>query len=241
MSYGLSFGPADHGIAWAASQLPQAVLADNVIRSGTTAVQLARFPGAKGPDDYAVRFRRPLDGVEVAGNSPVGMISALLKLNEILRGGQRANFTASLRLRTRNYKHELILTPANPRCIVHYTDEIWESLFRQIASHQFNGVVFYAGYHFFEYVLDYAEYPDAASQDAKTREAVRAALQRGLAMAHRYGLTTFFQHYVGHFTPQLAQKYSVIGVPKIVINEKVEFVGAFNEDLFAEQVLLGAF
>ena len=39
----------------------------------------------------------------------------------------------------------------------------------------------------------------------------------------------------------LAQKYSVIGVPKIVINEKVEFVGAFNEDLFAEHVLLGTF
>ena len=31
--------------------------------------------------------------------------------------------------------------------------------------------------------------------------------------------------------PDLAQKYSVIGVPKIVINETVEFVGAFNEDL----------
>ena len=41
--------------------------------------------------------------------------------------------------------------------------------------------------------------------------------------------------------PTLAQKYSVIGVPKIVINEKVEFVGAFNEDLFAEHVLLGTF
>ncbi|MCJ7559680.1 thioredoxin family protein [Candidatus Bathyarchaeota archaeon] len=41
--------------------------------------------------------------------------------------------------------------------------------------------------------------------------------------------------------PHLAQKYAIIGVPKIVINEKVEFVGAFNEDLFAENVLLGAF
>ena len=41
--------------------------------------------------------------------------------------------------------------------------------------------------------------------------------------------------------PTLAQKYAVIGVPKIIINEKVEFVGAFNEDLFAEQVLLGSF
>ena len=39
--------------------------------------------------------------------------------------------------------------------------------------------------------------------------------------------------------PTLAQKYTVIGVPKVVINEKVEFVGAFSEDLFAEHVLLG--
>jgi glutaredoxin-like protein len=41
--------------------------------------------------------------------------------------------------------------------------------------------------------------------------------------------------------PQLAQKYNVIGVPKVVINEKVEFIGAFNEDLFAEHALLGAY
>ncbi len=41
--------------------------------------------------------------------------------------------------------------------------------------------------------------------------------------------------------PDLAQKYNVMGVPKVVINEKIDFVGAFNEDLFAEHVLLGAF
>jgi len=41
--------------------------------------------------------------------------------------------------------------------------------------------------------------------------------------------------------PGLALKYNVVGVPKIIINDKIEFVGAFNEDLFAEHVLLGAF
>jgi glutaredoxin-like protein len=41
--------------------------------------------------------------------------------------------------------------------------------------------------------------------------------------------------------PDLAMKHNVIGVPKIVVNDKTEFVGAFNEDLFAENVLLGAF
>ncbi len=45
----------------------------------------------------------------------------------------------------------------------------------------------------------------------------------------------------GNEFPDLAAKYDVIGVPKIIINEKIEFIGAFNEDLFAEHVLLGAF
>jgi len=40
--------------------------------------------------------------------------------------------------------------------------------------------------------------------------------------------------------PHLALKYGVMGVPKTVINEKIEFVGAFPEDLFFEHVLLAA-
>jgi glutaredoxin-like protein len=41
--------------------------------------------------------------------------------------------------------------------------------------------------------------------------------------------------------PAIAQKYGVIGVPKIVMNEKIEFTGAFNEDLFAEHAELAAY
>ena len=40
--------------------------------------------------------------------------------------------------------------------------------------------------------------------------------------------------------PQLAIKYSIMGVPKTVVNEKVEFVGAIPESMFLEQVLLAA-
>lgn len=40
--------------------------------------------------------------------------------------------------------------------------------------------------------------------------------------------------------PHLAQKYAVMGVPKTVINEKVDFMGPITEDLFAQQVLLAA-
>lgn len=40
--------------------------------------------------------------------------------------------------------------------------------------------------------------------------------------------------------PHLAIKYGVLGVPKTVINEKVEFIGVLPEDLFLEHVLLVA-
>jgi glutaredoxin-like protein len=38
--------------------------------------------------------------------------------------------------------------------------------------------------------------------------------------------------------PHLALKYGVMGVPKVIINEKIEFVGALPEDLFLEHVIL---
>lgn len=41
--------------------------------------------------------------------------------------------------------------------------------------------------------------------------------------------------------PHVGLKYNVMGVPKIVINEKTEFMGVFPEDLFLEHVLLAAY
>ena len=64
------------------------------------------------------------------------------------------------------------------------------------------------------------------------------------AVAHKIAVESDFVRadiIDGSEFPELARKYAVIGVPKIIINEKTEFVGAFSEDLFAEYVLLGAF
>lgn len=44
---------------------------------------------------------------------------------------------------------------------------------------------------------------------------------------------------VGEF-PHIGHKYGVMGVPKVVINEKVEFMGAVPEEIFIEHVLLAA-
>lgn len=38
--------------------------------------------------------------------------------------------------------------------------------------------------------------------------------------------------------PHLGQKYNIMGVPKTVINEKTEFVGAVHEELFVQQVVV---
>ncbi|MEM3617832.1 MAG: thioredoxin family protein [Candidatus Bathyarchaeia archaeon] len=40
--------------------------------------------------------------------------------------------------------------------------------------------------------------------------------------------------------PHIGHKYAVMGVPKTIINEKVEFVGAVPEEIFLEHVLLAA-
>jgi predicted DsbA family dithiol-disulfide isomerase len=40
--------------------------------------------------------------------------------------------------------------------------------------------------------------------------------------------------------PQLARAYQVSGVPKIVINDRVELLGAYPEPQFLEAVLRGA-
>ena len=37
--------------------------------------------------------------------------------------------------------------------------------------------------------------------------------------------------------PDLARKYRVTGVPKSVVNDKVEIMGALPQDLFVEQAL----
>jgi hypothetical protein len=202
------FGAASHGVRWASSLLPGAVFAaDGGVRAGSRDIAFAPLPGAAGPDDFAVE--RPAGRLLVRANSATGAIAALLRLGDGLRAGRPAALRGRLRLRTRNYKHELRLSPRDPRWVGRWTDAMWEALCQRLEAHQFNGLVFYAGYHPFEHILDYREYLSAASQPEADCAATRAALRRGLTVAHRYGLTTFLQHYVGHFTKELADAHCI--------------------------------
>jgi len=114
-----------------------------------------------------------------------------------------------LRFKVRNYKHEVRLAAKDPRTILKYGDEVWETLCREIARRGFTGLVLYAGSHPFEHFLDYKSFPSAASRPARERNAVRKALNRGLAIAHKHGLKTFIHHYITHYTRPLAKRLGI--------------------------------
>lgn len=40
--------------------------------------------------------------------------------------------------------------------------------------------------------------------------------------------------------PEMAQRYQIFGVPKTIINDRVEFEGALPEEMFVQQALSAA-
>lgn len=208
---GRTFGVADHGIAWAASHLGDAVLKDGVIRCGQTEIQLVDYPSAKNPDDFAVSIAA--GRITVRCNTVVGTIAAILGLARRLQKGERASFAQSIRFRVRNYKHEMRIAQAGPRSITNYSDAMWEDMVRQIVSRQFNGLVLYPDdCHPFPHLLEFDEYPRATSRTLADRRANRAALNRMIRIAHQYGLAVYMQHYIGHFSREIAHD---LGLEKV--------------------------
>ena len=203
-----SFGPAAAGITWAVRELPGGIVNGEELRAEGLSISLAPLKGAHGADDYALKFKGSA-AVSVQANSAAGIIYGLLRLGELVRAGERRNVAQRLQFRTRNYKHEIWQGEGQARAVQYYTEEWWETLCRQIVRHQFNGLVLYPGYHPFEVILDYKEWPKAAEYPAEYRARIRKALQTGTAVAHRYGLKTFMQHYVNHFTRALADEYKI--------------------------------
>lgn len=105
--------------------------------------------------------------------------------------------------RTRIYKYELGLGGDG---LFRRSGDFWEYMFGEIAKRGFNGVVFYAGAHPFEHILDYETFPEAAEGGAEERAKRREAFNRILEKAHAQGLRTFIQHYIMHFPRALARR-----------------------------------
>ncbi len=201
------FGQAAGGVEWAL---------------GRVARMAGRRGGAVGPalevppEDIGDSYRIAWSGgaATVTSSTAVGTIGALGALAEQLRAGRRQDVRRDIPFRTRFYKHELSFegqqgdrrNPTGRRAVGNYTDRFLEGFFQEIASRHFNALVLYAGYHPFEFFLDYRGFERAAGVPAAVRRRNFLGLRRLLSAAKRYGLRTFLHHYVSHFPATLARR-----------------------------------
>lgn len=205
MNLDATFGPAAHGVRWAAGQCKDAAFDGGELRIGGRAVRL-EHPGAAARDNFAVRFAP--GAVTVSAGTATGAIGAFLELARRQAAGGERDFAQALRFRTRLYKHEIAFDGGARKnghpAITEYSPRFTEAFFQELAKRHFNAIVLYAGYHPFEYFLDYDGRPHYTERPAEVRARNFDALRRLYATARQYGLKTFLHHYVSHFTQSLS-------------------------------------
>ncbi len=206
------FGEAGHGVRWAASEIPGAAIADGCITIDGQPLAFA----AENRQGGAFAIRGGANGLVLHANNAVSTISGLLELARRRRAGMGDTCDLAPRFRTRMYKHEIVFEGSGAKSkawdgsapklpITDYPAETMEGLCRELARRHFGALVLYPGtYHPFEFFLGYEDMAHATHLAHDLRRRNREALRRFLGIARSYGLTTYLQHYVSHFTQGIA-------------------------------------
>lgn len=205
------FGQGAHGVTWALTQIPGSAVDGKEARLGRRRLILKPAKTSTG-DSYAIAWSP--HAVTITATSAVGTIGGLLEVARQVNEDVTHNVTQQIAFKTRFYKHEVQWDAKATRTkgahagatrpITKYTERFVEAFFQQIVSRHFNAVVVYAGYHPFEYFLDYKGFAHGTDKSSAMRRRNFQALSRFLGMAKQYGLRTFLHHYVSHFTQALA-------------------------------------
>ena len=164
-------------------------------------------------DSYDIRASN--SELKITGNSVTAFLCALSAIHEQLSSGSIKSSSKTLLFKRRLYKLETswdVLeslpgkTTTNRIMITEMSDVYWHSLFQNISARGFNVLVLYAGdYHPFQHFLDYKDFPQGINPKTKAiREKNFKAFSNMLKIAKEYGLDTFMQHYVSHFTQALS-------------------------------------
>lgn len=152
-------------------------------------------------------------GLTLAAGAGLGFLSGILNLAEKLRCGHgRLEERIEPRFTSRLYKHEPNIGEFEGHghaWIAEMDEEFWIEYVKALVRKHFTGLVFYAGYHPFEYFLDYNEFPEAASAPKRKRRKTLEGLRRAFGAARSFGLETFMQHYVTHYPAGLAKKHKI--------------------------------
>lgn len=164
-------------------------------------------------DSYKIKVSK--SDLKISASNVTGFLCAIKELEEQLQIGSIINSSKSLLFKRRLYKLETSWDiyentsgkdATNRIMITEQSDKYWHSLFQNISARGFNVLVLYAGaYHPFEHFLDYKDFPQGINPKSKSvREKNFKAFSNMLKIAKEYGLETFMQHYVSHFTQALS-------------------------------------
>ncbi|MDD5678021.1 MAG: hypothetical protein PHW60_08550 [Kiritimatiellae bacterium] len=230
------FGPAAHGVRWAAGRVPGMVQDAGNFTLGKRRL-IFRTPDKPAGDAFAVAWTE--QNVTIDAATATGTIGALLELARRTAAGKFEDFACTLKFKSRNYKHEVNLRvgaapPNAPPWLGGYTDRLMEAFFQELAARHFNGFVVYCGYHPFEFFLDYAGFAHATHIPAAERKLTRAALRRLFGWAQKYGLRTFLHHYATHFTQALADhlKLGISARGSLLANFEHPVVEEYNRYIY---------
>ncbi len=201
--------PVSKAFPWVVRDLPAGRIEKHGIVCSRGRVRLAREAAFKGTTGYRVKAAR--GGFVVTATEPAGFLAGLLDLAGSLSRGRRVDHRVKPKFKSRFYKHEVNLgnSPGQRPIISQLDEEFWVRYCKELVRLHFTGLVFYPGYHPFEHFLDYTEFPEAPSDSAWQRAAVLRGLKTALGVARAFGLETYMQHYVTHFTEGLAAEHKI--------------------------------
>jgi len=203
-------GPA---LRYAVADLPEGALEGGEITCSQGQVMLAVDGSLAGSTGYEIIPGK--SRITVSAATTGGFLSGVLNLaHKLRRGGSGRKLAERIEphFTSRLYKHEANIGEFEGHehtWIGELDEDFWIEYVKALVRMHFTGLVFYAGYHPFEYFLDYNEFGEAASAPKRKRRKTLAGLKRAFAVARAFGLETFMQHYVTHYPAGLAKKHDI--------------------------------
>jgi len=197
-------------ISWAVSEIPEGkIIKDKIYSKDTEIILKPLIEKTYTSDDFKLKYTN--GKIYIMANNIRAFIYGLLEISNQMKNKEKKDKFQKFPFKTRNYKHEIRFVENKFRQpIYYYSEDFWESFCKELLKRGFNGIVFYPGtYHVFQYLLDYNEFPEARVIRLEETKRNQQAFNKALSIAKKYGLNTFVQNYVTHFTENFSRAHKL--------------------------------
>lgn len=166
----------------------------------------------------------------IYADQPASIITAIFVLKKQVETNSIRNTKQVLLFKTRFFKKEIgfknfsnLTEEKNNTEEFGLSEGYLENYMQELVKRGFNSFLIYAGYHPFEYFLDFIGFKQAVPKGSnKIRERNFNYIKRITKIAKKYGIKTFLHHYVSHF-PQTLSDHLKLG-----LSEKQGRLAAFD-------------